>query len=198
MVASNPHLMLERAEETAKSAAERVSRDASEDIALGAMADAVRAMWQAMNAVLLAVGIPPDGDQLMKRISDDIVGKGVLSAATYALLSDAMSAKSRAAYGVDDADAGKAMKLLAWANQFIGITREAVERTVLSEHDVIRVLHDVESDGYKVSKGMTGAIVGVYNAGEAYAVEISEIGDGPAVVTLRGPDMERTWKSNND
>ena len=62
--------------------------------------------------------------------------------------------------------------------------------TLLSEHEVVRVVEDVESDGYAVKKGMTGAIVSVYNSGEAYAVEISEIEDGPAVVTLQAGEVE--------
>ena len=179
-------------------AAQRIGRDQSADTALGAMADAVRAMWQAMNAVLLAVGISPDDEQLMTRISDDIVGKGVLSAQAFRLLMDAQSAKSRAVYGADDADAGKAMRLLGWANEFIAVTRMAVQQAVLSEHDVVRVVQDVESDGYAVKKGMTGAVVSVYNSGEAYAVEISEIQEGPAVVTLRAGAMERIWKSPHE
>ena len=60
----------------------------------------------------------------------------------------------------------------------------------LNEHDVVRVLKDVESDGYAVKKGMTGAIVSVYNSGEAYSVEIPEIEDGPAVVTLQAGDVK--------
>lgn len=198
MVASNPKFLLERAEGTAKGATERVGRDPSEDTARGAMADAVRAMWQAMNAVLLAVGIPPDDEQLMTRISDEIIGKGVLSAQSFRLLMDAQSAKSHAVYGADAADAGKAMKLLGWANDFIAVTRKAVENASLGEHDVVRVTEDVDSDGYSVKDGMTGTIVSVYNAGEAYAVEIPDLAGGPAVVTLRPGQMERTWKSPNE
>jgi uncharacterized protein (UPF0332 family) len=198
MVASNPNQLLERAEGTAKGATQRVGRDKSEDTALGAMADAVRAMWQAMNAVLLAVGISPDDEKLMTRISDEVIGRGVLSAETFRLLVDAQSVKSRAVYGADDADEAKAMKLLAWANEFIGVTRQAVKQVVLGEHDVVRILHDLRSDGYDLKSGITGTIVSVYNAGEAYAVEISAVEDGPAVVTLRANDMERIWKSHNE
>lgn len=67
--------------------------------------------------------------------------------------------------------------------------RGTIATTLLSEHDVVRVIEDVESDGYAVKKGMTGAIVSVYNSGEAYAVEISEIDDGPAVVTLQAGEV---------
>jgi hypothetical protein len=197
MVASNPNQLLERAEGTANDASQRIGRDKSEDAALGVMVDAVRAMWQAMNAVLLASGISTDDDQRIKRINEDIVGKGILSKKTIQLLFDAESAKSRVAYDLDDADAGKAMRLLEWANEFIGDTRQAVKKVVLGEHDVVRILHDLESDGYDLKSGMTGTIVNVYNAGEAYAVEISGIEDGPAVVTLRANDMQRTWKSDN-
>ena len=72
--------------------------------------------------------------------------------------------------------------------------RKAVEQASFHEHDVVRVRKDVESDGYAVKKGMTGTIVSVYNSGEAFAVEIPEIKDGPAVVTLNAGAVERIWK----
>ena len=187
-----------RAEGTAKLARTLLDRDPSNDTALNVVADAARAMWQAMNAVLLVVGVSEDSAQVMSHISEDVVDKGLLSKDAYQIFLDAQSAKARFIYGASDASVKDALKLLSWANDFIAITRKVVENALLSEHDVVRVVQDVESDGYAVKKGMRGTIVSVYNSGEAYAVEIPEIADGPAVVTLRPSAMERVWKSHHE
>ena len=197
MVASNPNQLLERAEGTAKSATQRIGLNNSPETALGAMTDAVRAMWHAMNAVLVAVGVSPEDDRIMSRISDDIVAKGVLSEETFRLLLDAQSVKSRAVYGAGEADAAKAMRLLGSANEFIAVTRKAVERAALHEYDVVRLRRDVWSDGYAAKKGMTGTIVSIYSDGEAFAIEIPDLGDGPAVLTLRTDDLERIWEAEH-
>ena len=198
MVASNPNLLLTRAEGTTKLARTLLDRDSSSNTALNVVADAARVMWQAMNAVLLVIGVSEDSEQVMSQISDDVVDKGLLSREAYQIFLDAQAAKARFIYGASDASAKDALRLLNWANDFIAITRKAVENALLREHDVVRVVEDVESDGYAVKKGMTGAIVSVYNSGEAYAVEISEIENGPAVVTLRANQMERIWKSPHE
>jgi hypothetical protein len=198
MVAFNSNLLLERAEGTTRLARSLLERDPSSDTALNVVADAARAMWQAMNAVLLVVGVSEDNAEVMSRIGDDLVKKGLLTEDAYRMFLDAQSARMRFVYGADDANADDALKLLSWANDFIAITRKAVEDAALNEHDVIRVTHDVESDGYEVKRDMTGTIISVYNGGEAYAVEIAEIDDGPAVVTLRANEMERTWKAPHE
>jgi uncharacterized protein (DUF433 family) len=142
MVAVNPNSLLRRAETTTKRARTSLEQNPSDETAMVAMADGVRAMWQAMNAVLLAVGIPPDADQLMARISQDIISKGILSIETYRLLQDAEAVKTRAVYGADNADAQHAMMLLKWANKFIELTRKAiVERTAPQE--IIRKTPDI-------------------------------------------------------
>ncbi|MGD0091324.1 MAG: DUF4926 domain-containing protein [Planctomycetota bacterium] len=57
-------------------------------------------------------------------------------------------------------------------------------RGKIQEHDLVTVEENVETEGYSIKKGMTGTVVSVYRDGEGYAVEFSELPDGPAVVTL--------------
>lgn len=76
--------------------------------------------------------------------------------------------------------------------------RSAVTTDAPGEHDVVRVTQDVESDGYSVKKGMEGAIVSVYNAGEAFLVEIPELPGKPALVTLRPGVLQRIEASSDE
>jgi uncharacterized protein (DUF433 family) len=95
-------------------------------------------MWQAMNAVLIAVGISPEDQGLVNRIDEEVVGKGVLSKDAYQLLLDAQSAMARVIHGVGETDPAQAMQLLGRADQFISLTRTAVRERIGREQPVRR------------------------------------------------------------
>ena len=157
------------------------------------------AMRLAVTAMLQSFGLPPDPDRLNESVSVEITKRGGLNEDWVHFFYEIESADMRVSYGFDLRLSSKSVeRTLARTEQFISDARKAVEESRLGEHDVVRVVQDVESDGYAVKKGMTGTIVSVYNSGEAYAVEISEIEDGPAVVTLRASAMERIWKSHHE
>ena len=54
----------------------------------------------------------------------------------------------------------------------------------------VRVLHDVETEGYWLRQGMVGTIVSVYGSGAAYAIEFVDLPGGMGVVTLRSRDVD--------
>ena len=61
----------------------------------------------------------------------------------------------------------------------------------VKEHDIVRIVRDVEIEGETFTKGMEGTVVSVYRNGEGYAVEF-ESGDSPiVVVTLYPAQIER-------
>jgi hypothetical protein len=62
----------------------------------------------------------------------------------------------------------------------------------IEEFEVVRVTHDIESEGYSVPKDTCGTVVAVYDRGAAYAVEIADLPGGMEVVTLRADQIERT------
>lgn len=53
-----------------------------------------------------------------------------------------------------------------------------------AEHSRVRLCRAVESEGYRLSQGMAGTVVGAYGDGAAYAVEFADIGGEFAVVTI--------------
>jgi hypothetical protein len=60
------------------------------------------------------------------------------------------------------------------------------------EHDIVRVLDDIQSEGYTIPKGVHGTIISVHNAGEAYTVEIADI---EQIVTISQGNLEIVWQS---
>lgn len=68
--------------------------------------------------------------------------------------------------------------------------RRAIAIATLKEHDLVRALREINSDGFLVAIGAVGTVVSVYRPGEAFAVEFPEVKDGPAVVTVRGDEIE--------
>lgn len=137
MVAKNPDFLLKRAADTAQHAVTRLQRSGGEVTTMGVMADAVRAMNFAMNAVLVAAGISPDDERRVTRIREDVVAGGVLTEETVRLYFDATSFKTRFTYSEDPPDPDQAMKLLGLANEFIERTRQAVVERV-PQGDAIR------------------------------------------------------------
>ncbi len=61
---------------------------------------------------------------------------------------------------------------------------------LIPEHDLVRVVRDVQAEGYDIPKDTTGTVVGIYGKGAAYAVEIANLPGGPEVVTLRADQVE--------
>ncbi len=62
---------------------------------------------------------------------------------------------------------------------------------VISEHDLVRLIRDVQAEGHRIPKDTTGTVVGIYGKGAAYAVEIANLPGGPEVVTLLADQVER-------
>jgi type III restriction enzyme len=60
----------------------------------------------------------------------------------------------------------------------------SIEVRAFAEHDRVRLCRSVESEGYRLSRGMAGTVVAVYGEGAAYAVEFADVGGEPAVVTI--------------
>jgi len=63
------------------------------------------------------------------------------------------------------------------------------ERSVIAEHAMVRVLRECEVEGHRLAKDSIGAVVAVYNGGEAYAIELEDAAGATAVVTLRYADV---------
>jgi hypothetical protein len=61
----------------------------------------------------------------------------------------------------------------------------------IAEFERVRVIVNVEGEGYSIPKDVRGTIVGIYGKGAAYAVEIANLPGGPEVVTLRADQVER-------
>lgn len=59
-----------------------------------------------------------------------------------------------------------------------------IEARTIAEHARVRLRRDVESEGYRLSRGMAGTVVAVYGEGAAYAVEFADVGGEFAVVTI--------------
>ena len=53
----------------------------------------------------------------------------------------------------------------------------------------VRLLRDLESDGYRLKRDMAGTVVAIYGGGAAYAVEFAELDGGMAVVTIKAADL---------
>jgi len=62
---------------------------------------------------------------------------------------------------------------------------------IIPEHDLVRLIGDVQAEGFSIPKDTTGTVVGIYGKGAAYAVEIANLPGGPEVVTLRADQVER-------
>lgn len=64
-------------------------------------------------------------------------------------------------------------------------------RKAIAELEVVRVIRDVDTEGYRIRKNTSGTVVAVYGDGAAYAVEIQKLPGGPEVVTLRADQIAR-------
>lgn len=62
-------------------------------------------------------------------------------------------------------------------------------RRVIAEHAMVRVLRDCRVEGHRLAKDSVGAVVAVYNRGEAYAVELEDAAGATTVVTLSHADL---------
>ena len=65
----------------------------------------------------------------------------------------------------------------------------ATSHTVFVEHQRVRVLRNIEAEGYRLDKDMVGTVVSVYGGGIAYAVEFAALESGMAVVTIKAADV---------
>jgi len=61
----------------------------------------------------------------------------------------------------------------------------------IAELEVVRVTHNVDSEGFHIPNDASGTVVAVYDRGAANAVEIADLPGGPEVVTLRAEQIER-------
>ena len=71
-------------------------------------------------------------------------------------------------------------------------TPQPTDAESFQEHEVVRLRNDIEVEGHRLRRGMVGAIVSIYQGGEAFAVEFDDLSDGPDVVTLRPADIEKS------
>jgi len=55
--------------------------------------------------------------------------------------------------------------------------------------DMVRVLRDCEVEGHRLANGSVGAVVAIYNHGEAYAVELENAAGATTAVTLWHADL---------
>jgi hypothetical protein len=53
----------------------------------------------------------------------------------------------------------------------------------------VRLVQDVEAEGYRLAKDTKGTVVSIYGGGEAYAVEFLGLKGGMAVVTIGATDL---------
>ncbi|HEX8964512.1 MAG TPA: DEAD/DEAH box helicase family protein [Rhodocyclaceae bacterium] len=72
--------------------------------------------------------------------------------------------------------------------------RSLIGSGIFAEYERVRVLRDVEAEGYRVPAGTEGNVVSVYGGGAAYAVEFEDLGDGMDVVTLPADVLARLGK----
>lgn len=70
-----------------------------------------------------------------------------------------------------------------------GQLRALVGASSFAEYACVRLVRDVEAEGYRLTKDMTGTVVSVYGGGEAYAVEFLGLAGGMAVVTIGAADL---------
>jgi hypothetical protein len=61
----------------------------------------------------------------------------------------------------------------------------------IAEFERVRVMLNVEIEGYTIPKDAHGTVVAVCSRGAAYAVEIADLPGGPEVVTLQADQIER-------
>jgi hypothetical protein len=66
----------------------------------------------------------------------------------------------------------------------------------IKEHDIVQVQSDVQIEGQNLRAGMRGAVVSVYRDGEAFAVEFTDLANGPDVVILLRGQIEKVWAAN--
>lgn len=59
-----------------------------------------------------------------------------------------------------------------------------------NEHEMVRVVMDLEQEGFRLRRGAVGTIVGVYQGGKGYAVEFDDLPGGSEVVTLYPQQIE--------
>lgn len=55
---------------------------------------------------------------------------------------------------------------------------------VIAEHRRVRLCRDVDSEGYRLRRGMVGTVLAIYGDGAAYAIEFDDVQGGIAVVTV--------------
>ncbi len=70
------------------------------------------------------------------------------------------------------------------------VQRQASEGTPIKEHDRVRLVQPIEDDGEIFPAGATGAVVSVYNKGEAFAVEIATGRKNSTIITALASRLE--------
>lgn len=68
-----------------------------------------------------------------------------------------------------------------------------IEALTFAEHSRVSLCRDVDSEGYRLPRGMTGTVVAVYGDGAAYAVEFADAGGAPAVVTILADALDKEF-----
>jgi type III restriction enzyme len=71
-----------------------------------------------------------------------------------------------------------------------GAVRKAIGTVLIEEHAHVRLLESIEEDGDSFPVGTTGAVVSVYNGGEAFAIEVVEGRRQPAIITVPATALE--------
>jgi hypothetical protein len=61
----------------------------------------------------------------------------------------------------------------------------------IAEFEEVRVMVNVEADGYSIPENARGTVVAVYDRSAVYALELADLPGGPEVVTLRADQIER-------
>lgn len=67
--------------------------------------------------------------------------------------------------------------------------RALIGTAAFAEHACVRLVRDVEAEGYRLPKDTKGTVVSVYGGGKAYAVEFLGLEGGMAVVTIDAADL---------
>lgn len=74
-------------------------------------------------------------------------------------------------------------------DRLLDAEKAMVGNAAFAEFSQVSAVRDVEADGYRVRRGMTGIVVSIYCGDEAYAVEFANLDDGMGVVTLNAADL---------
>jgi hypothetical protein len=71
-------------------------------------------------------------------------------------------------------------------------THGTISAAPIAEFEEVRVMFNLQAEGYSIPKDARGTVVAVYDRGAAYAVELTDLPGGPEVVTLRSDQIERS------